>query len=112
MSTTQSVLAEIECEVNRQNELWNEQNYAWNTDELAGSVPSDWLLTREWTSQDDVKAAVEGFFANDQGGFAEILFEEVAEALDEPDISNVRTELIQVAAVALQAVKSIDRNGR
>lgn len=41
--------------------------------------------------------------------FADILLEEVFEALAESDPAKLRTELVQVAAVAVQWVEAIDR---
>lgn len=43
------------------------------------------------------------------GTWADILLEEVYEALSESDLAKLRTELIQVAAVAATWVDAIDR---
>lgn len=50
-------------------------------------------------------------FAIGGGTWADILLEEVAEALAEDDPVRVRAELVQVAAVAVKFIDAIDRQG-
>lgn len=57
----------------------------------------------------EAKFLTERRFQNGDGSFADILIEEVAEAIAAPDEKNLREELIQVAAVAAQWVEAIDR---
>lgn len=58
---------------------------------------------------DDAKFITEARFKEGYGSWADILVEEVAEALDEMDDEQaLRTELVQVAAVVLRWIESID----
>lgn len=50
-------------------------------------------------------------FAEGHGTWADILLEEVAEALAEDEPARVREELVQVAAVAVKFIDAIDRAG-
>lgn len=55
------------------------------------------------------KDACEMAFREGRGTWAHIFKEEVAEALAESDVEALRTELIQVAAVAVAWVQALDR---
>ena len=55
------------------------------------------------------KALTDDRFAAGEGTWGDILVEEVCEALDEvDDVAALRSELIQVAAVALRWIRRID----
>lgn len=97
------VFGEVLAELRRQNEKWGEQNHALGT-----GPDQRFLGARFSTLAQDAKAECQ---ANGPGEdtWAAILLEEVFEALEEADPARVRAELIQVAAVAVQAVLSIDR---
>jgi hypothetical protein len=109
-----NVLGEVYDERRRQDEKWGEQNHGFFGP--PGFDPRNAVLT--WFSnklvdnQEDAKAIVEGCAKDGTLGFCDILMEEVVEALDETHIAKVREELVQVAAVAVAAIESIDRNGR
>ena len=83
--------------------------HPWNAGILK---PFQYLLDQGWASVDTVRRMVELEAKRGRLGYVEILFEEVAEAMDELDIERVREELIDVAATAVAAIESIDRNGR
>lgn len=108
--STIDVLDEVMTERRRQDAKWGPiDDQPWN----AGRIkPIHYLLDKPWINADQVKMYVEQEARHGQLGYAEILFEEFAEALDEDDIARVREELIQVAAVAVKACEAIDRNGR
>ncbi len=106
------ILTEIANERLRQEAKFGQQDHPWNNDDDGYTPFHEWFEALEIHGQDDAKRAVELQFSLDVGGYSDILMEEVVEALDETDIAKVREELIQVAAVAVAAIESIDRNGR
>ena len=91
------VSAEVEDEVERQYELWGEQNHPDGTGGWYGH--DAW----RWKRKNEI-AVLDGKIAWDL-----ILLEEVYEALAESDPEKLREELIQVAAVAVQWAMAIDR---
>lgn len=98
MITTDRVLQEVLAERVRQDEKWGEQNHPDGTGSL-----------KQRLAADDAKAACDQVFAEGRGDWAHILFEEVREALAESNPAALRTELLQVAAVAVNWVEAIDR---
>jgi hypothetical protein len=62
-------------------------------------------------SEREAKAACNMRFAAETGTWADIFLEEMAEAFGGQDQDEVRTELVQVAAMALAWVATIDRVG-
>lgn len=91
-------------ELQRQNVKWGEQNHPM----ISGSNAyrkSFAVLAAELKRQNELHALT-GSISWDA-----ILREEVYEALEEDDPARAVYELIQVAAVALQAALSIQRNG-
>lgn len=100
---TAKVLLEVFDERLRQDEKWGEQNHPDVNDD-----PFDRpILSARTAKQRTDERAAAGVVT-----WTDILIEEVAEAIDEAQIGNVdklRTELIQVAAVATQWVQAIDR---
>lgn len=112
MSNVQRLVAE---ERDRQNAKWGEQNHPDGTGPdsrplrpeqgfnfMQGNVPASLL-------SDAFKAATDRHAAAGVCTFADILLEEVFEAVAESDPKKLRAELIQVAAVAQQWVEAIDR---
>ena len=91
-------LAEVGNEREMQNDKWGEQNHPDGT-----GLEHDRLMAD--SSRRACKAA-----ANDGTvTWRHILVEEFYEAMAEADPSNLRTELIQIAAVAVAWVEAIDR---
>jgi hypothetical protein len=98
---TQMVLAEISTERSRQESRWGQQDHPW--------------MLRQWgyvTDAEAAKALVDQQARIGNRDWAGILTEEYLEAIEETDIVDARAELVQVAAVAVAAIESIDRNGR
>ncbi|NYV73655.1 hypothetical protein HW445_04850 [Streptomyces sp. UH6] len=93
------MLAEVGRERVRQDEKWGEQNHPDGT----GIVPEQKKLA------DNARAMCQQAFAEGRGDWAHVLVEEVREALAESDPAALRTELIQVAAVAVAWVEAIGR---
>ncbi len=101
-----SILEEIASERGRQDDLWGEQNHPLH----AGSDPSGiYLLGRSYAALEHL---AKQRFSQGQRSGALILLEEVFEALSAKTSAEARTEMIQVAAVAVMIVQSIDRQTR
>ncbi len=91
----ESILKEVQNERLRQNEKWGEQNH--------NAVEWVAILTEE--VGEVAKEAVDFHFAN---GDADVNLR-AGESLQRQRIENYRKECIQVAAVAVQMVESLDR---
>lgn len=107
------ILIEVAQERKRQDQKWGEQNHP------DGTGPSQHLLgmgyydTMSFDFEDIAEACKQRTDRHAKKGtvtFADILLEEVFEALAEEDQDRLRTELIQVAAVATQWAQKIDRD--
>lgn len=100
-----SVLEEVAAERGRQDAKWGQQNHPDGTGADAEVVPL-------WQGEDFAewaKAATDAAAVVGDVTWRDILLEEVAEAFAESDEAKLRTELVQVAAVASQWVEAIDR---
>jgi hypothetical protein len=97
---TPEVLADVAEERVRQHEKWGPQHHEDGTLESFNAEASI------WRRYNDMSVATSG--DTDWKG---ILLEEVYEALAETDIEKLRTELIQVAAVAVAWVEDLDSRG-
>jgi hypothetical protein len=93
--------AEVIAEVDRQYELWGEQNHPDGT-----ALPGDNELA------EDAKRLADMFANSGHLTWRDILQEEVREAFAESDPVTLREELVQVAAVAVSWVNAIDRRGQ
>lgn len=105
---TQIVCMEVFAERHRQDQKWGEQNHPDGTRGdarllRASTLPTYGILA--YLSKNLVDASAKDGTTT----YAEILLEEVFEALAEHDPHEVRKELIQVAAVAVAWVEAIDR---
>ena len=105
---TMAVTQEIVEERTRQDAKWGEQNHPNGTGDDRHllrdiSRPTYGTICYLAKNTTDHNAAIGNV------SFADILVEEVFEALAEADPLRLRTELIQVAAVAAQWVEAIDR---
>lgn len=117
MSGTDGVLAEVAAERERQNTKWGEQNHpngtGPKTTPMAEIVrgPANAIVNRHYAFglMYQAKSATDAHAAAGTVTYADILLEEVFEALAESDPVKLRTELIQCAAVATQWVEAIDR---
>lgn len=93
-----NVLGEVATERKRQHAKWGEQDHPDGTGGTAHGGLSD-------VYRQECEAA----FREGRGTYADILLEEVFEAMEEDDPAKLRAELIQVAAVAVAWVEAIDR---
>lgn len=94
------VLAEVEAERTRQDAKWGQQDHPFKRDGKRYDVT---LGSRQARYRCDKR------FGEKKGSFADILLEEVYEAIDALDDHEARKELVQVAAVAVAAIQAIDR---
>ena len=98
-------LSWVEGDVRREREAqdlkWGEQNHP------DGAEPEYFRIKARISREACQMAAAE-----DRTNWRLILLEEVHEALAEEDPAKIRTELIQVAAVAMTWVEAIDRRKR
>jgi len=106
--TTYRVLDQVFDERKRQDAKFGEQNLPWT--DRDGRAPWDWLTGIQ--TEEDIKWLVGAESKRGHLNYSEVLYEEVVEALSATDLAKVREELIQVAASAVAAIESIDRNGR
>lgn len=94
---TAEVLAEVHTERQEQDFKWGEQNHP------DGTTFEDVDLANK------AREACDSAFKHGQGTWSDILMEEVMEVCAEEDPGRLRTELVQVAAVAVAWVEAIDR---
>jgi len=115
-STTAAVLAEVREERTRQDQKWGVQHLPFHARydgrgvALTGRSYAVWAAM--YQAQCDRRHAAVDAGGADHRSNALVLLEEVFEALAETDPAKIRTELIQVAAVAVKSVEEIDRRTR
>lgn len=94
----------IEEEITRQFRLWGEQKHPDGT-----GLPGDTMRS------DEFKSLMKALASRGLVTWRDILYEEVLEVFDATDPQDLKTELVQVAAVAVSWAEAIDRrsnNGR
>lgn len=96
--TWEDLAHEVLAEVDRQYEMWGEQNH-----------PDGTNLTHDIELAQDVKRLNAEFVRTNNLTWRDILWEEVREVFAEEDPGPLREELLQVAAVAISWVNAIDR---
>ncbi len=97
MEKTKLVLEEVLAERSRQDEKWGTQDHPNGTNNVFK------------LAADAARCECELSFADGRGTWFDILREEFYEAMAEEDPKNLRTELIQTAAVCVAWVEAIDR---
>lgn len=105
---TGDVLSEVRAERLRQDEKWGEQNHPDGTGDdvhLLGDVERPTYGTLAYLQ----RANVDELARQGRSRWSGILLEEVFEALSATSVEELRAELVQVAAVAVQWVAAIDR---
>lgn len=107
---THRVLEDIRAERGRQEAKWGQQDHPDGTgpDNRPLSEFGTTKLTAR-TLSEMAKSITDAYTKEGLVEYADILLEEVFEALAEQDPDKLRTELIQVAAVAAQWAEAIDR---
>lgn len=104
-AATAEVLYEIARERSRQDAKWGEQNHPDGTGPAVRWITAD---TADYVA-DTARVECQRMASVGRVTWRHILVEEIAEALAEDDPDKLREELIQVAAVAVNWVESIDR---
>jgi hypothetical protein len=107
MDAVAPVLDEVHAERLNQHLKWGEQNWPNGTGTWMNPIPLTSANTGEL--RDVLKKATDRKALNGRVTYRDILMEEVFEAIAEEDPEKLRTELIQLAAVAVQWVQAIDR---
>lgn len=97
------VLGEFAAERRRQDEKWGALS------EKDFKLPDGTGQEGDAQAAADMKAACDANHKAGVGTWRDILEEEVAEAFAESDVSKLRAELVQVAAVASKWIESIDQ---
>ncbi len=98
------VLNDLELERHRQDAKWGEQNHRNGTGPGVFFMQTNVAQTAAMARSICDEAHQSGY-----GTWVHIIWEEVAEALEESDPVRLRAELIQVAAVAVSWCEAIDR---
>jgi hypothetical protein len=101
--TTDSVLREVLAERVRQDDRWGQQDHP-----MHAPGEEDGVLLLDWPFR-DLEQVMKERFGYGPPSWAVIQLEEVFEALAAKTLPEARAEFIQVAAVAVAAVESIDR---
>ena len=99
------VLQDILLERFNQFRKWGEQNHPSFPAEVLND-PESWRKMEEWARRICDSAAKQGVLT-----WMDILTEEIHEAYAAKDNAKLREELIQVAAVAVAWIDSLDRGG-
>lgn len=94
------VLAEVDTERTRQDAKWGQQDHPFVRVGLRYLCMS---------GAEGARYRCDKRFSEKKGSYADILLEEVYEAIDADSEADARAELVQVAAVAVQAIQAIDR---
>ena len=113
---TNDAFKEVQAERDRQDARWGEQNHPLADDVLRkrfGGCDAERMAEEyEIPTSDRAKFMCETAAERGQCTWAHILIEEVAEFVEAAahgDVEHAREELIQIAAVAIQAAQAIDR---
>lgn len=113
MEKTEFVLSEILNERRYQLAKWGEESHQYVTlkvfrsDDIQAEIPKEYGIPTEDQAKQRLNKAVE----NEDLSWAHILVEEVSEAIaSAKDPNALRSELIQVAAVATAWIEQIDRD--
>lgn len=109
----ETILNEIRQERIKQETKWGEQNHPVLDPALVRRDPTRMCEELEIPSETRAKRLCEVNNARGANNWMTILVEEVSEAAScGEDVVALRKELIQVAAVAVAAIESLDRNGK
>jgi hypothetical protein len=100
---TNNILAEVLEETERQVDTWGQQDHPVRSADDPTGIR---LLGRTYRS---MEIQTKARFARGERSWALIELEEVFEALSERDPDKARTEWVQIAAVAVSAIASMDR---
>ena len=109
------VIEDVRSERKRQDEKWGEPKRqpdgtgSQRHPAIAMAIGHDWESLNYGELEREAKYTIDWHAQNAQVTFADILLEEVFEALATDTPEDLREELIQVAAVAVKWVEVLDR---
>lgn len=106
---TLNVLSEVAAERVRQDAKWGVQDHPSIAPEVELAGPYTRADHYGMLGEFFARSRCEYRFRMGNGSYADILVEEVSEAICAPDDESRRAELVQVAAVAVAMIESIDR---
>ena len=108
-----TIIDEIKLERQKQDEKWGVQNHPCLDQTLlnrdGGCTPQRMCENYEIPSETRAKVMCDDSFKKGDGTYAHIALEEFAEVISEFDITKRRQELIQLTAVCVAWIESIDR---
>lgn len=108
-----TIYQEVQEEEKRQLGKWGEQNHPILDPQLIDRSPERMCEEYEIPSESRAKQLCEINHERGTGTYMHILVEEVSEAAScGRNVAELREELIQVAAVTISMIKSLDKNGR
>lgn len=107
MSATKEILAEALHERGNQDKKCGQQN--WPILDRSADSPS---LRYGRQTEAGAKSIVDAKSKDGSLTYMDILLEEVWEAIESPDPETLRKELLQVVAVGVAMIETLDRNGR
>jgi len=109
----EKVFNDIRSERERQEKKWGQQTHPCLDQTLinrpGGSTPERMCLFYEIPSEIRAKFMCDNSFKNNKGTYAHIALEEFSEVVSEFDPGKRRVELVQLAAVCVAWVESLDR---
>jgi hypothetical protein len=109
----EAILQEIKEELVRQREKWGEQNHPFHDQTLlnrkGGCSPKRMCSNYEIPSETRARQLYDTAAKRGEVTWMHILQEEVSEACSEFNEEALKKELIQIAAVCVSAVESIER---
>lgn len=107
--STAHVLTQVSIERRNQEEKWGQQNWAsFRRMPIVDRLASLGICFTEA----EAKANCDTAYKEGRLLYSHIFMEEVIEAMSADTPQDLRKELIQVAAVAVAWIESLDRNGR
>jgi hypothetical protein len=105
---TGGVLIEVLRERQAQDKKWGEQNHPMIG---GGDLRHTGIARGAYADQAESFKQINAVYEREKiMGWDTILLEEVTEAMAESDPAKIRAELVQVAAVAVAMIESLDRN--
>jgi len=111
-----TILDEIVEERNRQDSKWGVQTHPCLDETLlnrdGGCTPERMCEHYEIPSEGRAKFLCDNSFEKGEGTYAHIALEEFSEAVSEFDIVKRRQEVLQLAAVCVAWIESIDRQNK
>lgn len=107
MLKIQEIFEEIQTERVRQEEKWGEQDW-----KLVNHQIKDKEAYYKIPTEEKAKEVCDGRMSDGNASWADIILEEFCEVVYAKDKEEMRKELVQMIAVSVAALESLDRNGK